>query len=731
MIEKQKSTLLRRRKIAIIAVSAFILLLIPTLIFVNYMVKTEVFYDVDDTKYIIKYKDGSYSIYDTKGFELDIDSEYGYYITESGTLIELDPETGEYEIIAVVDTEGNEVVGFNSRILIFPHTEKKNIRSLEVVNSNGSFTFHRYNIEKNAVDDSCDFIIKGSPFASYNQEGFAALYVDAGYTLSTRKIQDPIKDENGEFTEYGLANETRVNDDGEEYTYTPDYYILTDTSGTKHKVIIGDMLVTGTGYYAQYVNMDGETEEKRDAVYVLAADEGMDYMLGKIEDLVTPQIVHPMTMNTYFDVEKFSIIKEDATAEEGYDQIVGFSYIDLALRENTIKANFPYVFTASSLDGYIPDSDNVNAALYALYDTAFVGVTKLAPTDADLLKYGLAQETTDDKGNTKIELASKYILTFNYDILNDKNEYESTINERVLISEKNENGNYYAYSLIYSSTDKGNEFLYSYGMIVEIEGYSFDFLEWNRLKWIEQNYIYLNIAYCEEITLSSPNYSASFTLDNSNSDQAEQTNSNKLTVSASDSNGNSINTFSDLTVIDKDGIIWEITVSEITAYDSKGNKLKIDTAHYAYNKLGAQVRVVSGYIPCNDGTRVYVTTDKVTITNSQDEVLAEYVRYATSLFRKFFQTLISSTVENSYEVTEEQESEIVTDSNWLLTITVTNSEGETNEYSFYSIPSSSRKAYITVNGNGNFYVLSSRVQKFISDAERFFALEEISPDAKK
>ena len=42
-----------------------------------------------------------------------------------------------------------------------------------------------------------------------------------------------------------------------------------------------------------------------------------------------------------------------------------------------------------------------------------------------------------------------------------------------------------------------------------------------------------------------------------------------------------------------------------------------------------------------------------------------------------------------------------------------------------------KKAYITINGNGNFYVLTNRVQKFISDAQRFFALEPIDPSAKK
>ncbi len=730
MIEKQKSALLKRRKIAIIAVSAIALILIPIVIFVNYFVKIEKIYDVDETEYFIKYKSGSYAIYDADGVKLDIDEEYGYYITKIGTLIELDSETGEYEIIAVVDTEYTEVLGHNQRVLMFPHTEKKNIRSIEVVNSEGSFTFHRYNIETDKLDDSIDFTIKGAPFTSFDQELFASLYVSAGYTITTRKIQDPIKDANGEFTEYGLADEIRVDEDGNEYEYTPAYYILTDTSGNRHKVLIGDLLVTGGGYYVQYVDIESEVEEKRDAVYVLPADLGNTALVA-IEDFATPQIVYPMSMNNYTDVQNFNILKENKDIEEGYDHIVGFSFIDLALRENSIQANIPYNFTIEKLKAYTPDSDNVNTALYYLYDMDFAGVVKLCPTDTDLVEYGLSVESENDKGEKVYELGGKYVISYDSDITDEDTEEEMTIHQRVIISAPNEEGNYYAYSLIYKSMEAGkeDELLYSYDMIVEIKGYCLDFLEWSSLKWVNSSYLSLNIAYCDKIILESPDYSAEFDLDNSASDQSEKTNSDKLVVNASDSKGNSIKTFSNMTVVDTDGIIWNITTSEITAYNRNGEKMKIETAYYAYNKLGSQVRVVSGYIPCADGSKVAVTADEVIVTSRSGEE-TRYVRYATSLFRKFFQTLLYSDLENTYEMTEEEEAALIADeSKWLLTIIMTDTEGKTTEYKFYKL--TSMKAYITADGKGDFYVLSDRLDKFISDAQKFFALEVIDPEAKR
>ena len=55
--------------------------------------------------------------------------------------------------------------------------------------------------------------------------------------------------------------------------------------------------------------------------------------------------------------------------------------------------------------------------------------------------------------------------------------------------------------------------------------------------------------------------------------------------------------------------------------------------------------------------------------------------------------------------------------------TLLDSEGREKTYRFYSL--TSRKAYITINGNGGFYVQADRMERIISDVQKFFANQKI------
>lgn len=717
MIEKQQKTLMRRRVTAIIVATALIVLLIPTLIAVNYIIKIDHFYDVDDTKYLIKYKNGIYAMYDTDGNLLRVDEEYGYYVTDSGTLVDVDAQTGEHKIFAVVDTEGNEAVGANSRILIFPHLERKQVRSLEIFNDEGAIKFHRYNINKDAPDDSSDFIIDGAPFAQYDPEIFSSLFVSTAYTLTKEKIEDPIKDENGEFSEYGLIDEVRYDSDGKEYNYSPAYYIITDMSGNKYKVIVGDALVTGGGYYAQYVDIDGESETKRDAVYVLDNTIG-ETIFEEVEHFVKPTLLYPMSLNTHFDVQNF-IVRQKGVEKP----IVGFSFIDLADRQNTIYVHDSFKFTKDSLKGYQPNFNSMYNTLYNLYNISFAGVEYLNPTDEELVKCGIAKEVVKD-GEKTIEFDPEYRVSFDYDALDDNGKFIQTVSQVIFISAKNENGNYYAYSLFYDKDNSGERFLYSYDMVVEVEPQSLEFLGWDSYDWINPNIFELNMAFVEKIKIESNGYWAEFILDNSKNTTDDITDATNQEIIGTDSNGNFVHTLAVLDVIDKNGIVWTITPNDITAVNSKGETQKISTAYHARNMLDKQVKAVSGYIDARDGSRVEVSANEVVVTlpNGQKVV---YVRYATDLFKRYYQTLAVSSVEDTYIMSADEEAQ---DRELLLTITITNIEGEVKEYKFYSL--TSRKVYLTVNGVGGFYILSNRVDKFVSDAQKFFDFELIDPTAK-
>ena len=713
---------MRRRVIAIIISAVLVAILVPTLIFVSYFVNVKPFYDVDETKYLIKRSGEEYALYSKDGEILDYDTIYSCYVTDIGTLVEIDAETGDYNIIAAVDTEGLEELGFNKRIMLFPRVVKEKIRSIEMTNDTGNYTFVRYNIEKDKVDDSSDFIIAEAPFALYDQELFATFYSHAAYTLSTRKIDDPIHDELGEFSEYGLVPEMRVDEDGEEYQYTPAYYVLTDTSGQRHKVIIGDELVTGEGYYVQYVELDGETENKRDAVYVLSSAIA-DTLLQPVESFATPSIVYPMTVSTFFDVDDFTIYKRGSS-----DAVVGFSFISMADRMNTVNSSALYKFTDGKFDGFTPHHDNMFNTLQNLYQPSFAGVKKLAPTDEDFKKYGLAEVVVDEEGNEKIKFTSEYTISFNFDVTDEAGEVATTVQHIIEISAKDkETGNYYAYSTFYNA-DTG-KYLYSYDMIVEVEGHTFNFLEWNPYEWINDRYMDLNIAFCQKITIDSADgYFAEFTLDNRKSDQSENISSEMIEIYAKDSNGNSISTFSPTTFIDKSGNFWTVTQTNITAANSQGTPVTITDAYYAYNKLGKQVVVIPDYIPCYDGSRVDVYANEVVVTYPNGEKTT-YVRYATDLFRRFYSSLSRSGVEDAYVMSAEEEAALIGDPEKLImTITITDTDGNDKVYKFYSL--TSRKAYLTVNGTGGFYVLTNKVNKYVNDAQRFFALEVIDDTAK-
>ena len=138
--------------------------------------------------------------------------------------------------------------------------------------------------------------------------------------------------------------------------------------------------------------------------------------------------------------------------------------------------------------------------------------------------------------------------------------------------------------------------------------------------------------------------------------------------------------------------------------------------------------VIPKHIPCYDGSRVDVYANEVVVTDPAGNKTT-YVRYATDLFRRFHSSLIISGVEDAYVMSAEEEAALIADPEKLImTITITDIDDNEKVYKFYSL--TSRKAYITVNGTGGFYVLTNKVNKYANDAQRFFALELIDEAAK-
>ncbi len=714
--ESGKKNSYKTQKRAIIVIAALVVLLTAAFIVAGIVADIYRYTDVDDQVYTIKKYQGDYALFkDGKLCDMDTEGNITYYMTDFGTQLQIDPETGEYNIYAMVDTEDTEevsLVGKTQRVLMFKKLTydqsstqdiTKVIKTIEMHNQHGSYTLERGQNNR--------FTVKGHDTAILVDDLFAKLANACGYTISSRRLENPevLADGSIDFAEYGLAPELRVekDEDGNDvldengdpvtYEYTPTWYTITAMNGDTYTVTIGDAIVTGGGYYARYAD--------RDTIYILNPDYIQNAALQPIEALITPMLVYPMSLNSYFQVTDFTYytdidhdgitrdlilevlgkdilefvpgedgklseedkaeleqIKEDyaaaveAMSDEAfgklYDKILNeraklvtkFSYIDMEERENTLNSAFPYQMSSEYLAGYLPHSDNIGTMLQKLYSMTFVGVTVLAPTEDELAEYGL-EEYAHEFSFIYTDTEGTHFINFFY------------------VSEKTEDGLYYAYAP-------------DFDMIVCFTESQAEYLGWEDIDWYEREYFQINIAFVTTIRLEGTGLKApiTFTLDNSKSDQSQQINSDKLEVYA---NGQLID--------------YNLMVTRPSG--------TVEMAHSTYN------------------------------------------------FRRFFQAMLTASMEGNAELTDaEMEALRATpDEDCLLKITVSADDGKGSTvdqvYRFYRY--SERKAYMTIEvldgpgapndptkATGRFYVLQSFCDKLIADAYRFLEGTEIVVDSK-
>lgn len=723
----------RRRSVArternwIIALVIIIALLIVGYCVADYIVGLIYFDDIDGTQYVIKQKNGIYALYDENGNErplsasADTEKDIYIYFTELGTEVKIDPETGYHSIYSVVDVEEGEVAGVSDRIQMYKQITRDKTEKIEVHNPHGSYTFY--------IDKNGDFQIKEFEGTPYSPVMFSSLVTSCGYSLSVRKIVDPIKDENGLYTEYGLADEIRVDEDGKEYEYTPAWYRITDIDGNAHTVIVGDPVPSNNGYYVRYT--------ERDAVYVM--DYSVDgSMLGMydqktydsipsiihapIEQFVSPVVVYPMELNNYFDVQTFTIwngkdfneLPDDLTDEEldkiEIDPIVSFSFWDLEDRTGTFYANTAYVLAYPF--GYEANDAAIDTCLQSFYQLATKGVVKLGVTQEDFKTYGLDEP--------------EYIIYYKF-----QGEYEHTI----LVSKETENGTRYMTSAIYD-------------FIVEVDRSEVEFLEYTTNDWVDDLYFSMNLAWATKVEVEYDGVLYTFHLDNSLSDSVTNANcsetakkkgtisSSLMSIIASDSNGNKMESLSELTVKDKSGYKWIIDHETVKAYNPSGERVNIKGGYYANNARGEEVIALQGYIDCDDGRQIYVSANKIRIMDSNGVLIKEYMRYGMSNFRRFFSAMLYASKEGDvhdgvYGLTDEKIAQILADrDNYDVRIKIETSYKDTVfEFKFYNY--SERSAMITVNdGAGEFRVLRSFTKKIAGAALKVILGEPVESTSK-
>lgn len=662
-VERVKSSLSRQRRILLIAAAA-VLVLAVALGVALYFTSRITFKDPQDgTKYYIrqvKTESGKkYVIQDKSGRTLDKTTS-GNYVTASGTIVYVNSKDGSYSTVAAVLTEDSETVRFDTSnakydVLLYPMLERDSITSIEVVNEKDHFRFIKL---VKTEDQSEYFVLEDRPDISVSTTtSFATLVSCTGYTRTLLRLDTEKVKELG-YAEYGLPENP---DDATKY------FIITDKTGKSHKVILGDEVPSGQGYYARYAG--------RDAVYVLRELETTQYnitiaeaLFGTVETYVVPVGASKnMTSTNYFDVSNFELYRKGQPRP-----LIAFSYSGShTMRNNTFYASTPYV-TDRDLKGYTVNEARVDDCLLQLCEWTPGKTASLFRKEDGSYTYEELQQWLSEYGLDNDSYAYRISFIFNqnrtYNAEKDRDELSKKDQEKheILISARQEDGTYYVYNLCATYNEETREFdkpVDGYNMVVAINYPQMEFLSWDTKEWIESTIFSNNIAYLTELSIKAAacdtfpgGYTGVFHPDNTATirDLEAKTNhsgaisSDKMTVA--DGNGKAL----DVTQFKR--FYQELLCTSLVGYSSLPEETQ-----QAYRNAGAA------------GAQL---TLKLTYT------LLKY-----------------NAVKGVYEAT-----------------------GETvvREYCFYRDYAAPREIFTTVNGVGDFYISRTRFEKILRDIGRLY-----------
>ncbi len=721
MAYRRRKSIRKRQKIMIGVAAAIVLVLIAGLAVVMHYVNRSTIEDpIDGAVYKIIKKSDGYILTDEDELMVQMTEDGKFYVTPSGTQIRLNATTGVAEIFAYVDTAGREVVGniVTARVLAFPQVEKSRVARIEVHNEYGSYTFT--GTHKNTTDGKVEhnYKIEGFEHIPYNQELFASLVVSCGYVLAMDKIADPIVDENGEYTEYGLFATTRFDADGNEYEYTPAWYRLTDVSGNEYTVIVGDAIVSGGGYYVRYLN-----EDYPDIPFIyIVSPEIAKTVLQPIETLAQPLIVYPSSLSNYFNVSNFTIAKADAEN----DIVVSFSFVPLEDRQGTQSTSVPYVFHNKEFAGMRASSTNIDTLLQSFSTMEFIRVVSISPDDEALITYGIADSACS--------------IYYDYNAVGT--DFTGTIPIFLSISKMTPRGSYYVYSAFSD-------------MIVEIDRAHMPYMDWQVLDWIDKTAYSFNLACTPEIVLLSGGKTVLFDIDNSDSNQYTLTALTRPSYTRTDLKGASTSYHR----VEKNGgfsvAVGSTSGEEPTAFatdikylltgegklylieDTTTTKLDLTSG-----TLGTCNLYLTGY-DTDFKTILYIFVDRNTGAwgKVKRDLASDAVRIMgkintetsteiiTPYFRHFFQTILYASADGVCNLTDDEMAALraLPDSGAQLVMSVKTEEGDFL-FKFYRY--SERRSYMTINGEGELYMLSDRVEKIFNDALKIMAGEDVTATAK-
>ncbi len=702
--KKKKQSLVRIERIAAIAVAVLIVVLTVVLICTNGIVNEKEFRDIDGTYYFVRQgSDGLYTIYDANGKELATDM-FGYYKTKAGSALYVDADDGTYTLMKDVlyPDEGEESAS-SARVRLF--AKITDIASIEVSNDFGSYSFIK---NKNG-----EFVIQYYEGIEYSEEIFAYLRSVCSNTIMLEKLDSPIVDDNGEFSEYGLVERTVTDKDGNTVIKRPASFKITDTNGKSYTVLIGDKVLSNDGYYVQLVG--------RDAVYVADSSYYDQTVMCGIESYVIPLIVN-MSGSYYFDVRDFALVEHDYSI---YDQTLNeddikqtihtaFTYIPGSERKD-FEMTRPYKLQQNHVAGYYASEENIyRYVLMQLYNMTYERVCLIglgSATDEQLARYGM--------------LKSKYMITFDsyVDYLYD------TDNKHVFLDANSE-------YVFYMYSKEVGKFVYVYveddGQLTMYNGstddltsaYVFQDKNGNKVyyRYIESlngfRYVYLNKD-------GSISHYYSKDVDGEITAAYDWT-ENVLLISEKTENGTYyVGSLIYDMVVEVDAMYLDFLLWDDVKWVDK-YPIYLNIGYMSEFKLalkGEQYHFILDNSKSDTSNSDQSISEKLEVYNG---LTGEQV--TTDLFRTFFRTMLYTQIYGTVDLTEQEMQAIREDpdnssvngenSKCIAEMYYKTTSGDEFVFRFYEYEQTGLNAYMTINGKGIYYIKTSWLKLLASNADK-------------
>lgn len=205
------------------------------------------------------------------------------------------------------DTDGD-TVGTGNRAFIYPNISRSDVQSIKIRNESGSYEAYR--------NESGTFYFRNAELCGYDSEKFASFMVNCTYMLSLSKISDPLA-----LSEYGL--------DSEEDALA--VIEVLQTNGAYHKILVGNKLANGSGYYAKY--------DTKDFVYVIDTQIENDVLLPLVNMLQANLVYGISQQSDLYGVDNI-LLKKYNYEEGGADtDVVGMLITKIEASSNLELCN--------------------------------------------------------------------------------------------------------------------------------------------------------------------------------------------------------------------------------------------------------------------------------------------------------------------------------------------------------------------------------------------------------